>query len=40
MALQEQYRDLTLRRGLRYEQEWIDRCQEVLAFLRRPQADG
>ena len=33
LPLQEQYRYLTLRRGLRYEQDWIDWCDEVLAFL-------
>lgn len=31
--VQEQYRYLTLRRGLRYEQDWINWCDEVLAFL-------
>ena len=30
---QEQYRYLTLRRGLRYEQDWVDWCEEVLALL-------
>jgi DNA-binding PadR family transcriptional regulator len=32
-SLPEQYRYLTLRRGLRYEQDWIDWCDEVLTFL-------
>ena len=36
---QEQYRYLTLRRGLRYEQDWVDWCEEVLALLA-PTADG
>lgn len=35
---QEQYRYLTLRRGLRYEQDWIAWCDEVLALLA-PTAD-
>lgn len=30
---QGQYRYLTLRRGLRYEQDWVAWCDEVLAFL-------
>ena len=34
-SLQGQYRYLTLRRGLRYEQDWIDWCDEVLAFLNQ-----
>lgn len=34
-SLQEQYRYLTLRRGLRYEQDWIDWCDEVLEFLQQ-----
>jgi DNA-binding PadR family transcriptional regulator len=29
----EQFRYLTLRRGMRYEQDWIDWCDEVLVFL-------
>lgn len=29
----EQFRYLTLRRGMRYEQDWIDWIDEVLAFL-------
>ena len=29
----EQFRYLTLRRGIRYETSWIDWCEEVLAFL-------
>jgi DNA-binding PadR family transcriptional regulator len=29
----EQFRYLTLRRGMRYEQDWIDWCDEVLLFL-------
>lgn len=32
--VQEQYRYLTLRRGLRYEQDWVNWCDEVLAFLQ------
>jgi len=31
--VQEQYRYLTLRRGLRYEEDWISWCDEVLKFL-------
>ncbi|MEM8604912.1 MAG: PadR family transcriptional regulator [Cyanobacteria bacterium P01_H01_bin.121] len=31
---QGQYRYLTLRRGLRYEQDWIEWCDEVLEFLQ------
>ena len=30
----EQFRYLTLRRGMRYEQDWIDWCDEVLDFLK------
>lgn len=30
----EKYRYLTLRRGLRYEQDWIDWCDEVLEMLK------
>ncbi|HSM81563.1 MAG TPA: PadR family transcriptional regulator [Nodosilinea sp.] len=30
----EQFRYLTLRRGMRYEQDWIDWCDEVLNFLK------
>jgi DNA-binding PadR family transcriptional regulator len=37
--LQEQYRYLTLRRGIRYEQDWIDWCDEVLTFLTQKIAD-
>ncbi len=33
LTIAEQFRYLTLRRGIRYEQEWIDWCDEVLAFL-------
>lgn len=33
-SVQEQYRYLTLRRGMRYEQDWINWCDEVLAFLQ------
>ncbi|MDB9529520.1 PadR family transcriptional regulator [Oscillatoria sp. CS-180] len=36
--LQEQYRYLTLRRGLRYEQDWINWCEEVLEFLEQRQS--
>ncbi len=32
-GLQEQFRYLTLRRGLRYEQNWLEWCDEVLTFL-------
>jgi DNA-binding PadR family transcriptional regulator len=34
--LQEQYRYLTLRRGILFEQEWIRWCDEVIAFLEGP----
>jgi len=37
--VQEQYRYLTLRRGIRYEQDWIDWCDEVLAFLKQETAE-
>ncbi|PZU97161.1 MAG: PadR family transcriptional regulator [Leptolyngbya sp.] len=30
----EQFRYLTLRRGMRYEQDWIEWCDEVLNFLK------
>ncbi|MBP0017731.1 MAG: hypothetical protein J7647_09250 [Cyanobacteria bacterium SBLK] len=30
---QGEFRYLTLRRGIRYEQNWIEWCDEVLAFL-------
>jgi len=30
----EQFRYLTLRRGIRYEQDWISWCDEVLEFLQ------
>ncbi|MBE9138481.1 PadR family transcriptional regulator [Nodosilinea sp. LEGE 07088] len=30
----EQFRYLTLRRGIRYEQDWIDWCDEVLDVLK------
>lgn len=30
---QQQFRYLTLRRGIRYEQSWIDWCDEVMEFL-------
>lgn len=33
-ALMEQYLYLTLRRGIRYEQAWIDWCDEVLEVLK------
>jgi hypothetical protein len=33
LPLQEQYRYLTLRRGILFEQEWIRWCEEVIAFL-------
>ncbi|PSN17736.1 PadR family transcriptional regulator, partial [filamentous cyanobacterium CCP5] len=33
LPLPEQYRYLTLRRGIRYEQSWVDWCDEVLAYL-------
>jgi len=38
--VQEQYRYLTLRRGIRYEQDWIDWCDEVLTFLQLPRSAG
>jgi DNA-binding PadR family transcriptional regulator len=38
--LQEQYRYLTLRRGLRYEQDWVDWCDEVLTFLQQKLAES
>ncbi|MBF2033960.1 MAG: hypothetical protein IGR92_00420 [Leptolyngbyaceae cyanobacterium T60_A2020_046] len=31
----EQFRYLTLRRGMRYEQDWIDWIDEVLTVLKR-----
>ena len=31
----EQFRYLTLRRGMRYEQDWIEWCDEVLDFLKQ-----
>lgn len=31
----EQFRYLTLRRGMRYEQDWIGWCDEVLEFLQQ-----
>ncbi|MCP9819424.1 PadR family transcriptional regulator [Synechococcus sp. Cruz-9H2] len=34
LPLQEQYRYLTLRRGILFEQEWIRWCDEVIAFLK------
>ena len=34
-SIQEQYRYLTLCRDLRYEQDWINWCDEVLAFLKQ-----
>ncbi len=34
----EQFRYLTLRRGIRYEQDWINWCDEVLAFLDEQRA--
>ena len=37
-SAQERYRYLTLRRGLRYEQDWIDWCDEVLEFLQQVNA--
>lgn len=33
ICLQGEFRYLTLRRGIRYEQNWIEWCDEVLAFL-------
>jgi DNA-binding PadR family transcriptional regulator len=33
----DQFRYLTLRRGIRYEQDWISWCDEVLAFLQGQQ---
>jgi hypothetical protein len=37
---QEQYRYLTLRRGIRYEQDWIDWCDEVLTFLKQSNSEA
>lgn len=37
--LAEQFRYLTLRRGLRYETAWIEWCDEVLAFLEKMPSD-
>ena len=37
-SAQERYRYLTLRRGLRYEQDWIDWCDEVLDALKQMNA--
>ncbi len=34
-SVQEQYRYLTLRRGIRYEQDWVNWCDEVLEFLQQ-----
>lgn len=40
-ALVDQYRYLTLRRGIRYEQDWLDWCDEVLEFVKqREQQEG
>ncbi len=36
-SLSEQFRYLTLRRGIRYESAWIDWCDEVLDFLKHLQ---
>jgi hypothetical protein len=30
----------TLRRGIRYEQDWIDWCDEVLTFLKQNDAEA
>jgi DNA-binding PadR family transcriptional regulator len=38
-APMEQYLYLTLRRGIRYEQAWIDWCDEVLAALHQQDTD-
>lgn len=38
-STQDQYRYLTLRRGLRYEEDWINWCDEVLAFLQQNQQE-
>lgn len=35
----EQFRYLTLRRGMRYEQDWIAWCDEVLDFLKASDKD-
>lgn len=37
--LEERFRYLTLRRGIRYEQDWIDWCDEVLSFLKAEATD-
>lgn len=36
----EQFRYLTLRRGIRYEQDWISWCDEVLEFLQETGEGG
>jgi DNA-binding PadR family transcriptional regulator len=37
----EQFRYLTLRRGIRYETAWLDWCDEVLAFMEQiPQSES
>ncbi|MGP1384361.1 MAG: PadR family transcriptional regulator [Thainema sp.] len=33
-SLPEQFRYMTLRRGIRYEMAWIDWCDEVLEFIK------
>lgn len=40
LPLQEQYRHLTLRRGILFEQEWIRWCDEVIVFLEAQHAAG
>jgi DNA-binding PadR family transcriptional regulator len=35
IPIDERFRYLTLRRGIRFEQEWIDWCDEVLDFLKQ-----
>ncbi|WP_263971194.1 PadR family transcriptional regulator [Leptolyngbya sp. PCC 6406] len=37
--VQEQYRYLTLRRGIHYEQDWVNWCDEVLAVLQAEDKD-
>ncbi|NER84440.1 MAG: PadR family transcriptional regulator [Leptolyngbya sp. SIO1D8] len=37
-SAQMQYRYLTLRRGIRYEEDWVNWCDEVLEFLQQSSA--
>ncbi|MBD2256771.1 PadR family transcriptional regulator [Pseudanabaena sp. FACHB-2040] len=36
--IDERFRYLTLRRGIRYEQDWIDWCDEVMDFLKQQES--